>query len=106
MPGPTELTIAVCLFPNLTALDYQGPVELFGFLKKEELSLWGLPSTPKHTLRITYLSHTLDPVPLKAGPDAMPQETYRNIIDNNRQFDIFLVPGGMLSRAAYLSRSC
>ena len=94
MSDSRELTIAVCLFPDLTALDYQGPVELFGFLKQENIISRRFPTVPKYTLRITYLSHTLDPVPSSPGPDAVPQETYRNTISNNNQFDIILVPGG------------
>ena len=94
MSDSRELTIAVCLFPDLTALDYQGPVELLGFLKQENIISRRFPTVPKYTLRITYLSHTLDPVPSSPGPDAVPQETYRNTIDNNNQFDIILVPGG------------
>jgi len=94
MSDRKELSIAVCLFPNVTALDYQGAIELLGFLKTETLEKKSLSPSPKVSLRFTFLSHTLDPVPLSSGPDALPQGTYREVINNNQQFDIFLVPGG------------
>lgn len=93
-----ELSIAVCLFPNVTALDYQGPVQLLGFLKTEALEKRYFTPSPKHSLRFTFLSHTLDPVSPDSGPDVIPQGTYRDVINNNQQFDIFLVPGGMTSQ--------
>lgn len=99
MSDRKELNIAVCLFPNVTALDYQGPIELLGFLKTEMLEKTSLFPSPKVSLRFTFLSHTLDPVTLSSGPDALPQGTYREVINNNQQFNIFLVPGGMMRLA-------
>ncbi|KAJ7902144.1 class I glutamine amidotransferase-like protein [Mycena olivaceomarginata] len=88
------LQVAVCLFPRVTATDYQGPVELLGILsaKNRARALAGVSGTlPDLNIEFTYLSHTLDPVEPTAGPNLLPSLTYD---DAKEQFDIILVPGG------------
>lgn len=87
------LSVAVCLFPNVTSLDYQGPVELFGFLTPDR-SQKHLPSNPTITFKLTYLSHTLDPIKPLSGPTLLPDLTYNSVITDGIQYDILLVPGG------------
>ncbi|EJD03101.1 class I glutamine amidotransferase-like protein [Fomitiporia mediterranea MF3/22] len=86
------LTIAVCLFNQVTALDYQGPVELFGFLSPDS-TLRSEINSPR-SLRLIFLSHNLDPVIPGAGPAILPQATYNDALASKIQYDILLVPGG------------
>ncbi|KAL1708480.1 class I glutamine amidotransferase-like protein [Schizophyllum commune] len=96
MSSPS-LSVAVCLYPNLTALDYQGPIEFLAalsakakpFMFKEQAD--ALPTLGP----FVYLSHTLEPVAPgfsgEAGPRMTPDKTYG---EAKEQFDILLVPGG------------
>ncbi|KAI5895404.1 class I glutamine amidotransferase-like protein [Schizophyllum commune H4-8] len=96
MSSPS-LSVAVCLYPNLTALDYQGPIEFLAalsakakpFIFKEQAD--ALPTLGP----FVYLSHTLEPVAPgfsgEAGPRMTPDKTYG---EAKEQFDILLVPGG------------
>ncbi|TDL26224.1 class I glutamine amidotransferase-like protein [Rickenella mellea] len=92
-----HLSLAVCLFPSVTALDYQGPIEVLGFLTPENLEKRKL-KTPACTLTVTYLSHTLDPVVPTSGPATLPQLTYDDALKQKIQYDILLVPGGLGAR--------
>ncbi|KAJ7772646.1 class I glutamine amidotransferase-like protein [Mycena maculata] len=86
--------VAVCLFPGVTATDYQGPVELLGILssKNRQRALSGVSKDlPDLNIEFTYLSHSLEPVEPTAGPLILPSLTYD---DAQEQFDIILVPGG------------
>ncbi|KAJ7602462.1 class I glutamine amidotransferase-like protein [Roridomyces roridus] len=86
--------VAVCLFPGVTTLDYQGPVELLGILssKNRQRALNGVSQEmPSLFMEFTYLSHTMDPVEPTAGPAVLPSMTYNTA---KEQFDILLVPGG------------
>ncbi|KAL1733955.1 class I glutamine amidotransferase-like protein [Schizophyllum commune] len=96
MSSPS-LSVAVCLYPKLTALDYQGPIEFLAalsakvkpFIFKEQED--ALPTLGP----FVYLSHTLEPVAPgfsgEAGPRMTPDKTYG---EAKEQFDILLVPGG------------
>ncbi|KAK7005781.1 DJ-1 protein-PfpI domain-containing protein [Favolaschia claudopus] len=87
------LQVAVCLFPRVTTLDYQGPVELLGILsaKSRDRAVRAGIKMPDLSFEFTYLSHTLEPVEPTSGPAAVPKLTYD---DAKQQFDIVLVPGG------------
>ncbi|KAF7980376.1 hypothetical protein HWV62_38841 [Athelia sp. TMB] len=89
---PTPLRLAVCLFPAVTALDYQGPMELLGFLAPENPEL---TRKPAYSITADYLSHTMDPVVPISGPRVMPTGTYDGV---EMQYDIILVPGGAYAR--------
>lgn len=97
MSAPINLRLAVCLFDDVTSLDYQGPLALFGFLEPEVVKV--LPifanSPPKYTFEVTYLAHTLDPVKSSPGPPVVPSRTYDDI-KADEQFDVILIPGGEL----------
>ena len=97
----TVLNLAVCLFPNVTALDYQGPVELFGFLSKSVQQLKYIPDSPVN-IGITYVAYTKDPVVPQSGPRIVPDTTYEDAI-HGEQFDIIFVPGGMTSDSSETS---
>lgn len=94
------LNIAVCLFPNLTALDFQGAVELLGFISPENVKNRGIKAS--HALRLTYLSHSLEPVIPNSGPGLVPQSTYNDALTSNTQYDILLVPGGARGHSIFL----
>jgi hypothetical protein len=89
---PLTLRLAVCLFPEVTALDYAGPVELLSFISSKNLQSPMSPfqTPPSHVIETTYLAYTLDPVEPSSGPLLVPSMTY----DTEEQFDIILVPGG------------
>ncbi|KAJ8515477.1 hypothetical protein ONZ45_g7088 [Pleurotus djamor] len=97
MSSATNLRLALCLFPNVTALDFQGPSELLGFLmpSKAERLTKALKVAPKYTIDMTYLSHTMDPVNQSSGPPLVPSRTYD---EANEQYDILLIPGGAGAR--------
>ena len=88
------LRLAVCLFPGVTALDYQGPIEVLGFLSPKRLgsTMRGrFPEPPPYSLETSYLSHNLEPVEPISGPLVLPNALYTT----TDQYDIILVPGGM-----------
>ncbi|KII87074.1 hypothetical protein PLICRDRAFT_112887 [Plicaturopsis crispa FD-325 SS-3] len=97
---PTPLRLAVCLYPVVTVLDYQGPVELFGGIDPTVLSgpygtlLFG-ENLPKYSIEITYFSHSLDPVKPLSGAPMIPSKTYSDALASGEQFDLVLVPGGL-----------
>jgi len=93
------LTLAVCLFPDVAALDFQGPMELLGFispkkiLHEKNLDL-GIPA---YGIQTTYLSPSDGPIKAMTGPLLSASTTYDSV-GPNEQFDILLVPGGLGSR--------
>ncbi|KII87073.1 hypothetical protein PLICRDRAFT_176870 [Plicaturopsis crispa FD-325 SS-3] len=99
---PTPLRLAICLYPGVTVLDYQGPVELLGALDPTIMSgpygmtLFG-KNLPKYTIENTYFSHSLDPVKPLSGAQMIPSRTYSDALASGEQFDLILVPGGMLA---------
>ncbi|KAF7425988.1 hypothetical protein PC9H_008350 [Pleurotus ostreatus] len=93
--SPTTLRLAVCLFDQVTALDYQGPIEILGFLDPNNVKP-DVP-TPSYLLEITYLARTLEPIKATAGPRALADRTYDEVGDGE-QFDLILVPGGQGAR--------
>ncbi|KAJ8515497.1 hypothetical protein ONZ45_g7097 [Pleurotus djamor] len=95
MSSSTNLRLALCLFPGVTCLDYQGPLELLGFLFPENQAMMKGFTDVSFPLSIeaTYLSHTLDKVKPMAGPSLVPDRTYDSIKEEE-QFDIILIPGG------------
>jgi len=90
--SPTVLKLAVCLFPGVTSLDFQGPLELFGFLSSSLPLRAGLESTT-HQFSIQYLAPTLEPITPDRGPKTLADATYEQA---REQFDVILVPGGGL----------
>jgi len=94
----TTLQLAVCLYPEVTSLDYQGPIELFGLISPgnlEKVSFFEKP--PAYAIQPTYLSHNLDPVSPASGPQIIPTATYASVVDTI-QYDIILVPGSPYAR--------
>ena len=97
MSTPQVLRLAVCLFPQVTALDYQGPIELLSFLSTENITQYkdtyfAKTGLPKYAIEATYLAENLDPVKPLSGPLVNPDRTFEDAKDD--QFDIVLVPGG------------
>jgi len=88
------LRLAVCLFPGVTALDYQGPMELLGFISPKNLNGSRndiFPEPLLYSIDATYLSHDLEPVEPTSGPQVLPNLSYGAAVS---QYDIILVPGG------------
>lgn len=91
---PELWTVAVCLFNNVTGLDFLGPVELFGFLSPENIDRRRSTMQsfePKIALNIHYLSVSLDLVTPISGPQFRPTDLFTA---QDRQYDVLLVPGG------------
>jgi hypothetical protein len=94
--APIILHLAVCLYPNVTALDYQGPIELLSFISAGRYStLDRLGIHSNYVIDATYFSHSLEPVSPVAGPSVQASRTYDEV-KADEQFDILLVPGGGL----------
>ena len=91
------LSLAVCLFENVAATDFQGPLELFGFIAPKGLESRTWPIDPAYAIEASYLSVTLDPVSTMSGPALVPTRTYDSV-KPNEQFDVILVPGGKSHR--------
>jgi len=91
------LKLAVCLFPDLTLLDFVGPVQVLGMLEPRNIQAHAaLYSTlPPVQVEATYFSHNRAPVVGDAGPGLIPQRTYDEVLDDFEQYDLILVPGGV-----------
>jgi putative intracellular protease/amidase len=92
------LRLAVCLFSGVTALDYQGPIELLKFISPKYLGSSRsviFPSPPAYSIDVTYLSHNLEPIEPAGGPLILPDASYdATSTGSTTQYDIILVPGG------------
>jgi len=73
------LKLAVCLFDDVTLLDFQGAMEQFGFLAPRHIldpdSLLHVPS--KIAVEAVYLAPTEDPIRPSTGPLQVPNENIR-----------------------------
>ena len=91
------LRLAVCLFPRVTSLDYQGPIEIFSFIFSSALS--NNPEkfvTPlSYSFEPAYLAETLQPVEASGGPCVVPTSTYQKETESGTQYDVLFVPGGI-----------
>ncbi|KAI0072434.1 class I glutamine amidotransferase-like protein [Panus rudis PR-1116 ss-1] len=97
MTTPPTWKIAVCLFDEVTSLDYMGPVELFVYFTKA-MGDAGIRQIDVPILfDFTYLNYTRDPVKPMSGPRAFPDKTYDEV-GPEEQFDVVLLPGGPGSR--------
>jgi putative intracellular protease/amidase len=94
---PANLQVAICIFPGVEVLDYQGPVSFLGFLSPN--APVPLPPDQKFSLTFTYIAPSLDPVSPIAGPPVVPTQTYASLLTKLTQgedvgIDILWVPGG------------
>ncbi|KAI0088047.1 class I glutamine amidotransferase-like protein [Irpex rosettiformis] len=100
---PTQLALAVCIFPRVCPTDFQGPIELLSFLDPQ--AIVGLsdifPTVPDVSVKAIFLGVTSEPVQGSSGPKFVPDRTYSDIKDGE-QFDIILVPGGLGTRPGVL----
>jgi len=90
------LRLAVCLYPELTPLDFVGPAEVFVLLAPKNVKAHAelYPALPSVQIEPTYFSHNLEPVVGDAGPGFNPQRTYGEVLEKFEQYDLILVPGG------------
>ncbi|KAK7458159.1 hypothetical protein VKT23_010067 [Stygiomarasmius scandens] len=100
-PGPrpkTTYTLAVCLYPQFTMLDYQGPIEILTAFPSQNRQNLGfiefLPKFPDIGIEPDYLSHTNEPVEPLMGPNVVPTGTYKQAMEEGKQYDLLLIPGG------------
>ncbi|THH26706.1 hypothetical protein EUX98_g7482 [Antrodiella citrinella] len=91
--APPVLTLAICLFDEVTALDYQGPMELLGFVSPSMLTGQTSFGNPAYAIAPTYLSPKDGPVKPTSGPLLLASRTYDSV-GPDEQFDIILIPGG------------
>lgn len=91
------LKLAVCLFPDLTLLDFAGPAQVFAMLDPKNIQAYSamFPTLPPLQLETTYFSHNRETVVGDAGPALVPKRTYGEVLDDFEQYDILLVPGGV-----------
>ena len=97
MSTTPTLRLAVCLFPNLTLLDFIGPVQVLGMLDPKFIQAHAAiysSMLPPMQLEATYFSHNRAPVVGDVGPALIPQRTYGEVLENFEQYDLILVPGG------------
>ena len=101
-PNPTTMStiptlrLAVCLYPDLTPLDFIGPTEVFVLLEPKiiQAHLEMYPTLPPVQIEATYFSHNREPVAGDVGPRLIPQRTYGEVLESFEQYDLILVPGG------------
>lgn len=76
----------------MTALDFQGPIELLRMGSKDiqEMMPEIAQDSPDVSIKVTFLSHDMSPIVPVAGARMLPDATY----DDAEQFDIILIPGG------------
>ncbi|KAH7101514.1 class I glutamine amidotransferase-like protein [Auriculariales sp. MPI-PUGE-AT-0066] len=86
------LEIAVCVFTDAQLLDYGGPLDLFGFLVKENLPKYNMPMPPK-LLKLVYVGPTKSPIQPTSGPPILPHETYDEALASGKKYDVVFVPG-------------
>lgn len=95
MSKPEVLSMAVCLFPDVQLLDYAGPVDLFGFISSSRsLDARFDAAPPSHLIDLTFLAPSEDPVRPRSGPAVLPDLTYDKALEQSKQYDVLLVPGG------------
>ncbi|KAI0072435.1 class I glutamine amidotransferase-like protein [Panus rudis PR-1116 ss-1] len=99
MTSPFTLKLAVCLFDDVTSLDYSGPVELLSFIAPKAVATadFGVKRNIPVIVPPTFLNYTRDPVKPMSGPDVLVNKAYDDV-GPDEQFDIILVPGGLGSR--------
>ena len=85
----TLLRLVVCLFPDVCALDFVGPMELLSFLFPAYVDA-GF-GTFSHTVEVTYASISKNPVRTGSALTILPDKSYDEATE---QFDVVLVPGG------------
>ena len=90
---PEVLSLALCLFTDAAALDFQGPLGLFGFLFPRGLEEGLLPAEPAFAIQPSYFAVSMDPVQADPSPSLNPTRTYDSV-KPGEQFDIILIPGG------------
>ena len=99
--SPTVLKVAVCLYTDVTNLDYIGPLELFTFLSPEPIKNGFIKSDI--LMEPTYFHY--DNKPFRGsyiGPLITPDRAYDDLKEGE-QFDIILVPGGKPILPPFLS---
>ncbi|TCD71636.1 hypothetical protein EIP91_007383 [Steccherinum ochraceum] len=85
------LRLAVCLFNNVSILDFQGSIEQIEFLHPK--TVFPARFGSKIVIEPVYIGPTREPVKTCSGPSLLPTKAYDDV-GAEEQFDILLVPGG------------
>jgi hypothetical protein len=101
----TVYRLAVCLYPDVTILDYQGPIEILGGFSTELQARFGhfYKIRPSCAINVVFLSHTKEPVKPLTGPGLVPTMTYKEAMETD--IDIILIPGGVSALSKNLVHS-
>ncbi|PSS38031.1 hypothetical protein PHLCEN_2v116 [Hermanssonia centrifuga] len=98
----TTLSLAVCLFPGVTILDFVGPMELLGFISPKALTSRSMPAPVAYAIEPVYFSVSKEPVENQVGVALLPTRTYEEV-KLEEQFDVLLIPGGTKFRLSFQS---
>ncbi|KAL5632244.1 hypothetical protein ACGC1H_000295 [Rhizoctonia solani] len=103
MPPPV-LSFAVVLYPGVTYLDAQGPMEMLSFASVDAYikARTGWP-TPDVEFELDYVAETMNPITPSGGARILPSKTFEEV--QGKQYDIILVPGGPGARPNVISPS-
>ncbi|THU98605.1 class I glutamine amidotransferase-like protein [Dendrothele bispora CBS 962.96] len=85
--------MAVCIYPGVTMLDFQGPVELLCCLSVGNKKKYGHLNPTMPIVKAEFLSHSMESIRPDAGPDILPSKTYEEAMGDT-SFDIIMIPGG------------
>nr|GAT56128.1 predicted protein [Mycena chlorophos] len=102
---PETLSIAVCMSDQVTLSDFIPPMELLASVNQADDPLFGaeinacMPEGVPVRFTIDYMAPKMQPVVAFQGliePTINPTMTYRDAIDQGKQFDILWCPAGPL----------
>ncbi|KAJ1305496.1 hypothetical protein OPQ81_000503 [Rhizoctonia solani] len=99
MSDPKVFSVAVVLYPNNALLDFQGPMELLETASLNSASgafFEALPGFPKPNVKFEpeYVAETREPIRGVSGPPIIATKTINEV--RSKQFDILLIPGGIV----------
>ncbi|KAF8598688.1 class I glutamine amidotransferase-like protein [Ceratobasidium sp. AG-I] len=101
---PKTYSIAVVLFPLVTYLDVQGPIEQFSFAEPNSyIKLRAGWPAPDCEFELDFVAESRDPITPGGGAKVLASKTFDEVKD--RQYDILFVPGGPGTRPGVLSPS-
>lgn len=88
---PEVWNVGLVLFNGVTSLDFQGPMELFGFLVHDGARK---AMGSKVAFSFDYLATSRDPITPTVSPQILPSKTFKEALAEGKQYDIILIPGG------------
>ncbi|THU98604.1 class I glutamine amidotransferase-like protein [Dendrothele bispora CBS 962.96] len=104
----TIYKMAVCIYPEVTMLDFQGPVELLSSFSIDNQRNYGYlyPKLPDCAIETDFLSHSMEPIRPLTGPAILPTKTYNEVMNSDQPvFDLILIPGGVKANVRHVDPS-